>query len=485
MGYRKVLNFEITDSLCTAFLCIYDDIEKTAEFKEIYKFRNNPVKFNGHNYCDVLNLFRHIKKGISKVKDEMSQEPESVSISDYGIEYVLLDKYGYILQQPLSYDDCQINKMAEKTERFIKRSDVFNITGADILKTSTLLHLMSENDKRPYIIENTYKLLLTADFINYMLTGEIFSEYTNSYSTQLINYEKMDWSEKIISILGLRRSIFPKIIHRESYQLLPEISEETGCKSTRINVSGSLLANTSVILKKYENSVIINSDKETHVCILDEKPALSKNAYEFGIVNTGVFDGKYMIMHKERGINLIDDTIKCFTERKISCNYSKLENTALTSSPLKCFINPDIMSDGNIPIAIQKYCQDTSQYIPQNVSEMMRCIYESIAFRYATTIEKMSILTKKEYSSICMTGRDSKNEIICQTLANVCGVKVVSGIEKPHIYGNFIMQLIENGVETADAVKSVLPDNKFNEYEPNESREEVLKAYKMFNVNLS
>ncbi len=479
MGYRKVLNFEITDSLCTAFLCICNDEEGICEFREVFKFKNTLVEFNDYKYCDILNIFTNVKKGMIKAYRELGDAPDSISISASGAEYGLIDKYGCLLESP--YNESDNKKIVEKIKRFIKSSDILSITGSDIMQESSMVRLMGLNDKRPYIIENTRTFLLLSDLINFMLTGEKFAEYTNSYFTQLVSYESHNWADRIISVLGLKKGIFPALTDSQTLELLPEIQNETLCIGSKLKISGSFLSDTSIILKKFPDSVIINNGIESNVCILCDKPLLNK--YELEIRNTAVFGNKFFAMHREN--NLTDKIMKCFNERNISCNYSSLRNTAMTAIPLQCFINPDdeIFDTENIPVAIQDYCSNTNQYIPQDISEMMRCVYESIAFRYALTIEKMTAITGNSYSYICMTGKDSKNEIICQILADVCGIKVISGIEKSNVYGNFILQLAdEYGMEKA--VDMVLPDDKFKIFTPNEDRSGVLSTYCSFCLSI-
>lgn len=485
MGCKNVLSFDINNSVCTAVLCTYNDYDNTAEFKEIHKFRNSAVVVHGHKYRDILNIFTNIKRAVSKASEQTEGNLENISISACGIEFGLLDKYGYLIQNPFCYDDSHIENMTEKVLRFIKKDDIFSTTGADLCRYSSIVHIMAENDTRPYILEQAYTFLMLPDLIGYMLTGKKYTEYTNAFSSQLINCEKYDWSGKIISMLGLKRNIFPEIVYNEYYDLLPEICDELKCKPVKIKTSGSAISNISVILEKYPDSVIIDSDNDTKICIHSDKPVLSKSASEFNVINTGTYDKKFMIMHSENGINLIDDTIRCFTERGISCNYSKLENTACSSEPLKCFINTELdilKNNDNIPITIQNYCRDTNQYVPQNVSEMVRCLYESIAFRYAMTIEKLARICGKEYTSICMTGKDSKNAVICQTLANVCKVNVISGIEKASLYGNIALQLKNENSDIKKILSAIMPDENFKIYTP-EQNSKAPEAYQTFSTS--
>lgn len=485
MGNKKVLSFEITDSLCSAVLCTYDNYSRKAVVKEVYRFRNAPVTVNGHRYRDILSIISHIKKGISKAIDEAGKI-DSIGISALGMEYGLLDKYGCLISNPMCYDDIRTDNIIDKVLRFVKKDDIFSVTGAGLYKYSSMVQLMAENDKRPYVLENADTFLLMPDLIRYMLTGEKHTEYTNAFSSQLMNCEKRDWSNKIISMLGFKRNIFPEAVSEGTYKLLPEICEELKCSSLNVKLTGSVMSDISVILAKYPESIIIDSrNSVTTIGICSENPVLSKSAYEGGFQNTGIYNGKFMVMHKENGIKLIDDTVRCFNERNISCNYKKLENTAVSAEPYKCHVNPYsefLESSDNIPIAIQNYCKNSNQYVPQNVSEMTRCLYESIAFAYAETIEKLSRMVSKEYKYICLTGKDSGNKIICQTLADVCNVKVIGGLENALIYGNTVRQIEDINDKAEDILDILISlDENVTEYVP-DSESGAITAYYLYSA---
>lgn len=485
MDCRKILYFDITDSLCRAILCTYNISGNSCEFKEIYRFRSYPVYISGHRYRDILAIISNIKKSISKTLKETGGEPDSIGISATAMEYGLIDKYGYIMYNPFSYNDVRTENIAEKVLRFIKRNDLFAITGNDVCPYSPMFQLMAENDIRPYILENSVTFLMLPDLIKYILTGDKSAEYTSAFSSQLVSCEKYDWSGKIISMLGFKRTMFPRIVYKNYRKLSDDICREFNCNPVDVKVSGSYLSGCAVLLEKYKDALIIDSDNDTRICICSEKPALSRAAYESGISNAGIYNKKFLVFCRENGINLIDRTIKCFTERNISCSYSKLENTALLSESARCFVNPhdEIFSgDVNIPIAVQDYCRNTSQYVPANVSEMIRCLYESISFSYAESAENLCRISDKKFSRIIMTGKDSGNEIICRTLADIFDVEVISGIENASVYGNIALQLSDYGESIEKVLDDMLPDGKFKIYTPDENKEKLLSEYKRKSV---
>ena len=488
MSYKNFLSFSITDGICTGTLCRYDSDENIMELKDICRFSNSEISVGGHKYHDILSIFSHIKKGISKALKETDNNIESIGISAYGREYGLIDKYGFLIQNVFSCKDSRADNMTDKVLRFIKKDDVFTTTGANLSKYSSMVQLMAEMDSRPYILENTDTFLMLPDLLNYMLTGRKTAEYTNAFSSQLMNCEKMDWSGKIISMLRIRRNIFPEISDNCFNDMLPEICSELKCEPVKIKICGSEISNISAILEKYPQSVIINNSENTKICISADKPVLSKSASDYEIENTGTYNKKFIAFHNENGINITDDTIKCFTQRDIPCSYSKLSNTALNAEPLRCFIDTQLdifENNDNIPIAIQDYCKNSSQYVPQNVSEMVRCLYESIAFRYADTIEKLKRISSKSYNSVCITGKDSDNPVICRTLADICGVSVYALPEKTGLYCNLAIQMEQSlDMDIRDIISVLIPEEKITEYKPSGDNK-ALNAYQSFSVTSS
>lgn len=100
-----------------------------------------------------------------------------------------------------------------------KRSDVSNfhdkdlniITGNPAMPTWTgfKIRWLKEHNKELY--NKTYKFLSCKDFINYMLTGQIYTDFSEASGTYLFDIKKNKWSTELCNLLKIDYDKLPPI----------------------------------------------------------------------------------------------------------------------------------------------------------------------------------------------------------------------------------------------------------------------------------
>ena len=89
-----------------------------------------------------------------------------------------------------------------------------------------------------------------------------------------------------------------------------------------------------------------------------------------------------------------------------------------------------------MPKRIKEYCKKTGQKVPETKGEVVRCIAESLAFKYRQTVEGMEDVTGNKYNVVNIVGGGIKDKMICQFTANATKRVVSTGhlpaIRTPH-----------------------------------------------------
>ena len=77
--------------------------------------------------------------------------------------------------------------------------------------------------------------------------------------------------------------------------------------------------------------------------------------------------------------------------------------------------------------AIKAYCRETGQPEPVEDDEFIRCIFESLAFRYKEVLALLSEMAPFPIRKLHVIGGGSMNNLLNQFTANVINMPVVAG----------------------------------------------------------
>lgn len=91
-----------------------------------------------------------------------------------------------------------------------------------------------------------------------------------------------------------------------------------------------------------------------------------------------------------------------------------------------------------------------------SISEVVRCILESLAEAYACAIDAAEALARTAVDTIHVVGGGSQNELLCQLTANRTGRPVMAGPVEATAIGNLLVQARTMGLVEEDASLSDL-----------------------------
>ena len=133
------------------------------------------------------------------------------------------------------------------------------------------------------------------------------------------------------------------------------------------------------------------------------------------------------------------------------------------ADPLQSFINPDspgFLNPDNMPEAIQNYCRETHQKVPQSKGEIARCIYDSLVLKYKFTIEQIENITGRKIEKLHVIGGGANNEVLNQLISNATGISVISGPSEATAIGNLMMQAKALGaVDTVAEIRAIVKES--------------------------
>ena len=99
------------------------------------------------------------------------------------------------------------------------------------------------------------------------------------------------------------------------------------------------------------------------------------------------------------------------------------------------FANPPSMIG-----AIQQYCRDTNQPVPETPAEICRCIFDSLALRYKQVFQWLQEFSPFKLEVLHVIGGGSLNKYLNQFTANATGATVLAGPQEGTAIGNIMLQ---------------------------------------------
>lgn len=176
-----------------------------------------------------------------------------------------------------------------------------------------------------------------------------------------------------------------------------------------------------------------------------DTPLMTKQALDWNFTNEGGAGGTFRFLKNIMGLWLFQ---RCQADwEKDGSTYSSAELVKLAgqSEAFRSAVDPDdpvFLNPVHMPEAIREYCRATGQHVPETPGQIIRCVLESLAFKYRFTLERIETLTGKEYDGLHMAGGGIRNELLCQYTANVLARNVWAGPAEASAIGNIAVQAI-------------------------------------------
>ena len=449
---ERVLCFDFGASGGRAVLSGFDIERNIITAEEVHRFKNRGISVNGTLYWDILALYNEIKTGL--VKAHKAGGFSSVGIDTWGVDYGIIDENGFLIGNPIQYRDSRTTGMTALSDKLIGNDRLYELTGTQIMEINTAFQLLAEKQLRPYALENGEAILNIPDLLAYMLTGNISSELSIASTTQLLDPVKKDWSDKVISELGLPRRLFHDVVASGQSKgfLSNELCEELNIPTAEvIAVCGH---DTQCAFYgapcSGEHNIIISTGTWALVGTVLDKPVASQKAAQLALTNESGADGTVDLLKNITGLWLIQETKAFLESRGKEYTFAQLEAAARECADFMAYFDPDapqFSTAGDMPSRIKEYCKATGQPVPETIGEIMRTIYLSLAMKFRYAIEQIKELTETadEVYDIYMVGGGIRDELLCSLTADVSGCTVYTGPIEATVTGNALIQLIKNG----------------------------------------
>lgn len=431
--------------------------------RHVARFPNQPVRLHEGArtglHWNITELHRSLTAGLAQA---VRQEPDvaSIGIDSWAVDYALL-RDGRMLGVPYSYRDERTAAGVEAVHGRVSPEELHARTGLQHLPFNTVYQLAVDRARGDLGVAD--RMLLVPDLIGYWLTGRQVAEATNASTTGLLDARTRQWDTGLMDRLGYPRELFAPVVAPGTTigELLPDVAAELGAApGLAVTAVGSHDTASAVVAVPAADgeSAFISSGTWSLVGIELDAPVLTPQSRAANFTNEGGVDGRVRFLKNVSGLWLLSESIRTWdgpgaTDAQRSSDLAALlaEAAAVTRPvPVVDATDERFTAPGDMPARIVAWCEERGLEPPRTRAEVVRCILESLAAAYATTIEQAERLSGKRIRTIHVVGGGSQNALLCQLTADRTGRTVAAGPVEATAVGNVLVQARAAGLVTGD-----------------------------------
>ena len=432
--------------------------------QELHRFPNGPTKTNGALYWNIDGLFAELKAGLKKAA--ATQLPiASISTDSWGVDYVLYDERGLIMPPVWCYRDGRTALGIENVRDKVDWPIIYAITGIQFMAFNTIYQVASEPPER---LQQAKQILLIGDAFNYFCSGVARNEVSLASTTQLYNPTYNRWSKRLFAALGLREGLFAPLCPSGTRlgPLKKSLATESGLPPIEViaTCSHDTGAAVAAIPATGGNWAYLSSGTWSLMGVELPKPVINEQSRTLGFTNEIGFGDTVRLLKNIIGLWIVQECRRQWAKEGAKYEFAELEKLAAAAPPFVSLVNPDdarFLSPDNMPEKIADFCRETNQPVPASPGAYVRCIYESLALFYRSTLRKLERLTGKKIEKLHIVGGGSKDATLNQFAANALKIPVFAGPAECAALGNLLIQAITLGHIASHAAAREIVRNSF------------------------
>lgn len=198
----------------------------------------------------------------------------------------------------------------------------------------------------------------------------------------------------------------------------------------------------------HDTMAYLSSGTWSLVGIESFEPYTGELAYQYNLTNEGGVDGRYRVLKNIMGLWLIQ-RIKA---ENPSLTFPDIASLARQAEPFKFIVNPndnDFLNPASMTQAIKNWFKKRDLEAPETLSEVIRCIYDSLVLAYDKVLTELSEVTGKPITELRIVGGGTQDQFLNQLCADVCQIKVSTEPTEASALGNVINQFIASDIITS------------------------------------
>ena len=384
--------------------------------EELHRFENRAVAADDGLFWDVLALWSQLTDGLRQAASRYGGAVRSVGVDTWGVDFALLGRGDILLENPRSYRDPRSDGMLAHALTLVSREQIFARTGLQFMPINTLYQFLSLGVSRSPLLEVAESLLLMPDLFHWLLTGEKANEFTNATTTQFFDPARGQWATDLLETLDLPTRLLGPIAQPGTRlgPLRPRVAADTGLTQAAVVLPGTHDTASAVMAvpaagetTDRPNWCYISSGTWLLMGVETSRPVITDDCLRLNFTNEGGVGGTNRLLKNITGLWLLQECRRIWQTAGRNYSWEELNRLADAAPRLATLVNPDdaaFQAPGDMPRAIQVFCQRTGQPCPETDGAVVRTALESVALRCRWVLEGLERLIGGSIQTIHIVG---------------------------------------------------------------------------------
>ena len=416
------------------------------ELDPVHRFPNGVTEIDGHLRWNLTALYAEVLDGLGMLA-ERYPEVESIGIDTWAVDYGLLDADGRLLAEPISYRDGRTDAdITDRVHTTIPPPELYAINGLQFLPFNTIYQLAAEQQASSW--QRAHTVVMLPDLIAYWLTDRLATEYTNATSTGLVDTHSRSWSTELLDRLDIDPALLAPIEQPGSTRgkLAQSMTQRTGLDPSVLVITVGSHDTASAVVgipMTQANSAFIVSGTWSLVGLELDAPVTTNDAFAANFTNEGGVDGRIRFLRNVGGLWPLQECLRTWSDEGRPVELAEIIARAASlpsGGPVFEIDSNEFIAPGNMPERVAAAVAASGQPIPSSSAEIVRCVMDSLAAAYASTLRCAAELSGRMIDHIHIVGGGSQNELLCQLTANATGLPVIAGPIEATALGNVAVQ---------------------------------------------
>lgn len=386
------------------------------------------VCYNGNSWVeqaasDWENALYNITKEITKATEEHKWKIDAITITSQRSSVIPVDQSIRPLCNAIMWQDKRTNEICEQLNP--QNDKIFSLCGSRVNPVFSASKMTWFRENRPEIYAKTYKFLVIPDYLNYLITGELCTDYTYGSRSLLMNIHTHQWDQELLDIFRVEKEKLCSLVEPGSIcgKVKKEFAELTGCPAGIPVITAGGDQQCGAIGQGVVKKGVLSVTAGTGGFLITATNEVPEHLEQDVLCNFSSIKGQYIL---ESSVLTCCSAFDWFRKEFYEgCGYEEI-NQAVASVPVAsngCLCLPYFQGRSTPDWNNMAKGIFANVTLGTSKADMLRSLLEGICYEIGNGIDTM-----KKYldiSDIYVNGGLTNSEAFNQIQCNVYGTKII------------------------------------------------------------